>query len=211
MAHFTLLAKESKLKDTWKPCAIIAAPDKDNAGRQSKAMREGGVLAFVPSPAHFKIRRSTRSEISLMMGFFQSFGGLNLLFASDADKDGFFARRQRLLASFFMGIYIDPDSMKRRYGGFFTPHNPKPSSSTSSGGGSERPSEEQKEEAQSESLSLSQVEEKSEPVSIAPSMEVEDGGVDASNQESALAAILASEEANDGGKNRDDSFDLGMF
>ena len=231
MAHYTVVASPEREKAGWKPCAILQAASVETATRQAKALRDSGGLAFVTRPARFRIRRSTRAEVQLMVAFFHSFGALSMLFGSEAERDGMFARRKKILLSFFMGLYIDPAALRRRY----VDGSPFATTTTTTGsGGSETEMEESSQDSGASEIDESDAaaiaaEAEAESLVTAEDLASEDMGmseasegegefsgaasdaIDDSNQEAALAAILASPEANDGGKSRDESFDLDIL
>lgn len=247
MAHFTLMASPEHEKAGWRPCAVLQASTIETASRQAKALRDSGGLAFVSRPARFRMRRATRGEVRLMVAFFHSYGALGMLFGSEAERDGFFARRKKILLSFFMGLYIDPAALRRRYvdGGPFDDSAPSGSGGTVSEIGSsqiESPGKvDEKDEAPKEKPSEKVSALESEDEALAAEMAAEQEGegslvsepidallneasgddnefseasgdaIDETNQEAALAAILASPAANDGGKSRDESFDLDIL
>jgi hypothetical protein len=215
MAHFTVIASPEKEKKGWRACAVLQASSMEAAAYQARALRQSGGLAFVPRPARFRVRRATRGEVRLMVAFFHSFGALGVLLGSDAERDSFLARRRKLLLSFFMGLYIDPEAMRRRYLEDSTGSGSVPDSS----GGIEAAGEEATTEVDHEAV-IAEVEALGEPAGLAAAADSLNLGefaqaasdaIDESSQEAHLAAILASAEANDGGKGRDESFDLGIL
>lgn len=227
MAHYALVAKRDGVDEGWRACALLVAGGVDGAARQAKALRVGGGLAFVPHPARFRLRRATRTELALLLGFFRAMGAPSVAFGDQADADAAFARRERLLRSFFLGLYIDPEAMKRRFGGGSLPMG---GADGAGGGGTDM--------ADDGGLGRGLGGVSSPAVSLAPaqlpSAESSGGGAmgagatladalglegegdpdaplgDAA-QESALAAILGSVEANDGGHGREQSFDLDIL
>lgn len=238
MAHYTLIASTDADTKGWRPCAVLSASSSNTAANQAVSLRKNGGLSFVAQPARFRIRRATRTEVALMMGFFHSLGSLSDIVGTQDDLDLLFARRKKLLLSFFMGIFIDFDAMKKRYLNN-SPFDPDTFSTTSSGGTemSEGKVTSLQKETESPESATPEVEAKAETKSADPIEEAETGNetgneptqtddaetemgafseasseaVDNSSQEDALAQILASSEANDGGKSRDESVDLGIL
>lgn len=224
MAYYALITRRDGTVDPWKPCAFLISGEQQGAARQAKALRAGGGIAFVPNPSRFRIRRATRSEVSLMMGFFRSVGAPSDAFASDQDLDAAFARRERLLRAFFLGLYIDPDAMRRRYA-LVDPDAGGAGGWQGAGGGDESglPMPQSAPLADSlsdEGLGVGGDEGMGSVEGAAPVADVggaglldaaQDGPLGSENQESALAAILNSAEANDGGKGREESFDLDIL
>jgi hypothetical protein len=217
MAYYALITRREGSVEPWKPCAFLISGEQEGAARQAKALRVGGGIAFVPNPSRFRIRRATRTEVSLMMGFFRSVGAPSDAFASDHDLDAAFARRERLLRAFFLGLYIDPDAMRRRYAPF-APDTTGGGSGASGGGGestgldsvglSPEPSVEEVSQGAVESLG----DVDGGGILLAGEAATgDDGPLGSENQENALAAILNSAEANDGGKGREESFDLDIL
>jgi hypothetical protein len=223
MAHFTIISSPDNEKKGWRPCAILNTSTIESAAQQAKSLRTSGGLAFVSKPARFKIRRSTRTEMRLMMAFFHSFGSLNSIVGSDSDKDVFFARRQKLLLSFFMGIFIDFEAMKKRYlpdgsdGDTIVKKSSSGGAETEGLEDSKKLEEELKQAIAAEILSESALSESegthdSGNEGILDSDDSDSSGpIGDTNQEDALAQILASSEANDGGKSRDESIDLDIL
>lgn len=172
-----------------------------------------------------------------MVGFFHSLGSLSDVIGTQDDIDILFARRQKLLLSFFMGIFIDLEAMKRKYLKN-SPFSPDTFTTTGSGGvessqdkaaSLEKETDEVeagssgREEAKvdNDSLEHSQSSVEDDVATAAQAGDVESEmeafseasseAIDNSSQEDALAQILASSEANDGGKSRDESVDLGIL
>ena len=226
MAHYALVAKRDGVDEGWRACALLAAGSMDGAARQAKALRIAGGLAFVPQPARFRLRRATRSELALLVGFFRAMGTPSVAFGDQTDADAAFARRERLLRSFFLGIYVDPEAMKRRFGAAGAV--PLGTAGAGTGGGVDM--------ADDGGLGMARIaapvsvaapvalggasEAASSPSDAGPSLADAlglegEGDLDAplgdAAQESALAAILGSAEANDGGHGREQSFDLDIL
>jgi uncharacterized protein YneF (UPF0154 family) len=234
MAHYTLIASADADTKGWRPCAVLSASSSNAAANQAISLRKNGGLAFVAQPARFRIRRSTRTEVALMMGFFHSLGSLSDVVGTQDDLDILFARRQKLLLSFFMGIFIDLEAMKRKYLKN-SPFNPDTFTTTGSGGvesSQEKTASLEKEtdEVEAESSGRDEAEVDTDSLEEAQSSveadaaqtgdvesemgafsEASSEAIDNSSQEDALAQILASSEANDGGKSRDESVDLGIL
>jgi hypothetical protein len=216
MAYYALITRRADSVEAWRPCAFLISGEHEGAARQAKALRVGGGIAFVPNPSRFRIRRATRSEVSLMMGFFRSVGAPSDAFASDQDLDAAFARRERLLRAFFLGLYIDPDAMRRRYAPFAP--DATDAGTGASGGGGESTSLDvlsSVSQTSTEEMSQGSVESLADVdgggVFAGEAAAGDDGPLGSENQESALAAILNSAEANDGGKGREESFDLDIL
>ena len=210
MAHYALVTRPDQPGETWRACAILMAGGPQAAARQARALRLGGGLAFVPSPSRFRIRRASRGEVAMLVGFFQGMGAPLDAMASQADMDAGFARRERLLRSFFLALYLNPESLRRKYG---IPS--KPSAPPGSGG---TVSESDMGFAPSGVVSQTDAQSiETEATNPSPVLEVPvavdegDSPLGSDNQENALAAILASAEANDGGHGREQSFDLDIL
>lgn len=211
MAHYALVTR-SDSGGVWRACALLVAGGIGAAALQARALRSGGGLAFVPSPARFRIRRASRSEVALLVAFFRGMGAPWEEMASQAEIDSGFARRERLLRAFFLGLYLDPEGLRRKYGGQI----PAPISTapTGSSGGSEQEGD--------GATSLNpmaldaEMDDDANTASSTPLDTVLDGVDSVSplggdNQEDALLSILQSAEANDGGQGREQSFDLDML
>lgn len=215
MAHYALITRVEATAQPWRPCAILVAGGPALAARQARALRMGGGLAFVPSPSRFRIRRASRYEVTLLTAFFRGMGMPSEEMAYQVDIDSGYARRERLLRAFFMGLYLNPEGLRKKYGGFVAPSGGSGSSSPSGGVDMAEPSS-----------GLSPVAlEKDEVVDVLSTQPLEgavheeegmeatedDSPLGSANQEDALLSILNSSEANDGGHGREQSFDLDIL
>jgi len=221
MAHYALITRGED-KGVWKACALLIAGSPQAAARQARALRLAGGLAFVPSPSRFRIRRASRSEVSLLLAFFRGMGMPWEEMASQADIDSGFARRERLLRAFFLGLYLDPEGLRRKYGVLPAPLG-APGAPPSGGSGGEEQSGGGLVLGKDPLETLTETDVLAQPVTLsedespyAPGVadvlgEGEDAPLGSDNQENALDAILQSAEANDGGHGREQSFDLDIL
>lgn len=221
MAHYALITRGED-KGVWKACALLIAGSPQAAARQARALRLAGGLAFVPSPSRFRIRRASRGEVSLLLAFFRGMGMPWEEMASQADIDSGFARRERLLRAFFLGLYLDPEGLRRKYGmlsaPFGVPASPAPGGSggeEQSGGGLILGNDTMEASPEADVLAppavLSEDDAPYAPGGVDGLGEDEDAPLGSDNQENALDAILQSAEANDGGHGREQSFDLDIL
>lgn len=200
-------------------CALIPAASIEAAGRGARALRESGALAFVETPSRFRLRMATRGEISLLQRFLASCSLETATGPTGADLDGLLVRRQRLIQSFFLALYLDPRGLKERLRGL---NDPGGSSGGLPGGsgGAERPVEtDERTEAVPGALIVGAERDSAEIAArpadpVAPASDTSSGSRDsagavgAESQENALARILNSPEANDGGASRSSAIDL---
>lgn len=152
--------------------------------------------------------------MALLLAFFRAMGGPDVGMSSQADIDSGFARRERLLRAFFLGLYLDPEGLRRKYGGGILaarPSWPSPSGGTDQGDDSGA----QKDPASVLEGGIDALDAQEAPqdqgASSTPALdESQDGDAPLSgaNQEDVLMGILQSTEANDGGRGRDASMDL---
>ena len=94
---------------------MLQASSVHNASDQARLLRKSGTLAFVKSPAEFQIRRATRQELLLLAAFFVSFANVAIEFNTKDDYEAAINKRQKLMMSFFVGIYHDLENMKKHY------------------------------------------------------------------------------------------------
>ena len=116
MPLFSLLSKTANA-ERWRTCSIFPANDFKAASRVAKSIRDANTIGFVPYPSLFRIRLSSRREVSLMVNFLNATDNSALQAYRMEDLDGVMRRRQNLLTSFYIGMYHQPDIMKKRFGG----------------------------------------------------------------------------------------------
>lgn len=182
-------------------CALLPSSSIDGAERAAREMRHSGALGYVEPGSRFRIRRATRTEISLMRRFLHSCHLEAPADRTGADFDSLIVRRQRLLLSFFLGLYFDPVGMRARLSGVADPSTP--GGGVSGSGGIERATPEAADERPAGSMASESPQDAAEG-----KVSTGDGPIGAESQEAALAGILASPEANDGGAGRDGGYDL---
>lgn len=185
----------------------------EEAAEQAKRLRDSGHLAFVRPGSHYAIRPSSRRETDLLQRFFASCNRSEGKLYQKSDFDGLLTRRSSLLMAFFAGLYLAPEILRKRLAPNGVAGAAKGSSSSGSGGQESQTStaidlpasEASSEEAHKEPVDAIAA----ETDLVAPSDSEEGDAIDNSSQEDALAAILGSKEANDGGAGRDQQIDLG--
>tara|TARA_Y100000815_G_C13345700_1_gene501974 strand:+ start:4420 stop:5067 length:648 start_codon:yes stop_codon:yes gene_type:complete len=116
MAFYALLASSPK-SQRWRTCAIFPAGGVAQAALQARALRDSNSLGFVPHPSKFRMRPATRRELSLLSSYMSSVNNSTLPTFKEEDLDGLLYRRKKLMTSFFMGLFLQPEVMKERYGG----------------------------------------------------------------------------------------------
>jgi hypothetical protein len=178
-------------------CAILPAATYEDARRSAQSLIESGRLSFVEYGSKYEVRPATRRETSLMQSFMASKSRARTDLHVGADFDGLLARRQDLITSFFLSLYIDPDGSRGTRSEPPASRPSTPAGTTGSGGVETDPTE----------ASTQEAEEVEAEAPESPQEQEAEGAIDSSSQEDALAAILNSGEANDPGE--DTSVDLG--
>jgi hypothetical protein len=207
MQYFSIVARKNDSHP--RTCAMIQDATLQGAATKARTIIESRHLPHIDRNSHFSIRKSSRRETSLLQSFLATKTGDNISTYLPEDFDSLMSRRKTMLLSFFMALYIDPDSLKKR----FSPQNagrasnPNPSGS----GGTTMDASEASiavDEASTtneadESSSGSQIEDQSVETGDASSEAVEVVGDD--NQLDALADIVNGGGSSDVG---DDEIDL---
>jgi hypothetical protein len=196
MAFYALLAKSPK-SERWRTCAIFPAGGTNQAAAHAKMLRDSNSLGFVPHPSQFRMRVATRREMSLLARYMASINNSTLPTFRADDLEGLFHRRRKLMTSFFMGLFLQPEVMKRHYGGGFGGGSSVsiPGTSTSGTGGVESEMEgadHQAETDQSEGntdISDAGVENAAEASSDAQVADDDAPLTDSSSQDAVLAAL----------------------
>lgn len=208
MEYFSLTARKGVALE--RTCVMVNATNIDDAALRATKLRDSGFLSFVEAGSTYAVRRSSRKETQLLQKFMNSCNRTEAKIHLQSDFDGLLARRQSLMMSFFMALYLAPDKIRQKIEGT-EGSSPKPTTSPSGSGGSEQdasssdkaiaaPEDQASSDIQNDSLNLDA--EASEHGTMG------DDAIDASAQDDALAAILGSAEANNGGT-KDHSVDLG--
>jgi hypothetical protein len=204
---------------------MVAAGSLEAAKIGAREVRDSGVLSFVEAGSNYRLRRASRTEVSLLAAFLSSCRPPQAGVSSRADVDALISRRQRLLMSFFLALYIDPVGLKRRLrvDQASSPDEVPPGSGSGSGGVEASSADKLMETGgmaaadtpeaagnEQSSGGQGQVGGMKEGVVSggAESAEAGDAPPGASALEGALASILSGPEANDGGVARDHAVDL---
>ncbi len=198
MKQYSLTAHVGK--QAPRTCAILPAATYEDARRSAQTLIESGRLSFVDYGSKYEVRPATRRETSLMQSFMASKARVRTDIHAGADFDGLLARRQDLITSFFLSLYLDPDGSKGTRGEAPAPRPATVPAPSGSGGTETEVSQAAAEGIQEAVESAASEPETDEGV-------VEEAAIDSSSQEDALAAILNSGEANDQGD--DTAVDLG--
>lgn len=175
--YFALTAQEEDKRE--RTCALVPASDMETAAVAARELRKSGSLSFVERGATFRLRFASRTETSLLTAFMLKYGGEATTPTSGRDTDGLLHRRQRMLISFFLALYLDIAGLKRLVG----PVTPGSSGGDDTSGG------------QQSSLEMAQTDQDHDSSE-------NDGVASLSTQEDALAALLETPAANDGGSSR---------
>lgn len=184
MAFYALLAQARKT-ERWRTCAIFPSGSRHGAIAQAKALRESNALGFVPYPTNFKMRGASRKEMALLTTYLNSIDNTHIETFRQEDLESFLRRRQKLMMSFFLGLFLQPEVMKRRYGSAGG-GKPVTIKNTTSGG------------IEREGLEANQEALEDQDSNIEPAGVESKGGAltNSSEQEAALEALLSSDEAN---------------
>jgi hypothetical protein len=207
MKYFALIAKKGDRRE--RPCALIDASTIEDAAVRARRLRDEGFLSYVEAGSTYSIRAASRWETQLLQRFLNACNRADDKIHMQSDFDGLLARRQSLLLSFFMGLYLAPDRVRQVADGSQSqatpPSAPKP---TGSGG------VEQEGQSAADALDASPVDHSASPSPQSSSAvtetdaaeDVSTGPIDNSSQHDALAAILDTTNNTD---TQDRSVDLG--
>jgi hypothetical protein len=184
MAFYALVAQERKT-GRWRTCAIFPSGSRHGAIAQAKVLRDSNALGFVPYPTNFKIRGASRKEMALLTAYLNSIDNTHIETFRQDHLESLLRIRQKLMISFFLGLFLQPEVMERRYGGAGG-GKPVTIKNTTSGG------------VESEGLEGRKEALEDQGDSIEPDGEESKGGAltNSSEQEAALEALLSSDEAN---------------
>lgn len=135
MQYFSIIARSGN--GHGRPCAMLQDSTIEAAAEKARRIIRAEHLNYVEKSAAFSIRKSSRRETALLQNYLASCSGARLSTYLQEDLDGLLGRRNSLLLSFFMALYLDPEKLRAR----FDPSAPgKPpvsgaASDTSSGSG----------------------------------------------------------------------------
>lgn len=211
MKYFALTARKGT--EPERSCALIDAPTIEDAALRAQRLKEEGFLSYVQHGSTYAIRPASRRETKLLQEFLNSCNRTEAKIHMQGDFDGLLARRQSLMMSFFMGLYLAPEKLRVK----ITGEGPKSSASSSSapggsGGIQQDPAGKTTTTPQAEASSPTTEKSTSQGSPEAPTPDNDEGSeapIGNQAQEDMLASILGSEEANDGGAGRDVDIDLG--
>lgn len=218
MAFYSLIAQDKKTQ-RWRTCAIFQAGSQHSAALQAKALRESHALGFVPYPTNFKMRNTSRREMFLLTSYLNSVDNSHIETFRPEELESFLRRRRKLMMSFFLGLFHDPEGMKRRFSGE-TGGKPITLKNSTSGG-----VETELEETQDAIETSSNDQKSSGEVNEATGQDasetnqngsdtsesVNESLTDASEQEAALAALLSSDEATSSNDGNSGEIDLDFY
>eukprot|EP00919_Chromeraceae_sp_WS-2016_P021372 GHVR01050475.1.p1 GENE.GHVR01050475.1~~GHVR01050475.1.p1 ORF type:complete len:214 (+),score=36.21 GHVR01050475.1:401-1042(+) len=208
MKYFTLTAVKGN--DPERGCALIDAPNIKDAAIRARRLRDAGFLSYVKQGSTYAIRPSSRRETDLLQKFLNACNRTETKIHLQSDFDGLLARRQSLLLSFFMGLYLAPDKLKRMANGGIDDAKDRPVASTPSGSGGVEQAASQEMSADEAEASPPAAEQDAVSNQSEAAVEQKSSGddpIDNSNQDDMLASILnGSSDTNSGG---DHAIDLG--
>jgi hypothetical protein len=197
MQHFTLVAHKGGESD--RACAIFTAVDIKAAARQSNKLRQAAFLGFIDNGSKFAVRASSRRETDILQRFLASCNLTRTDTYKATDLDGLLSRRQDLMLSFFMALYLDPKSLRDRLDAPLPYSTPSSPSGGGSGGTTQVSQELHPDEAGQKS-------EENTPIESSGDLDApEDEPVDNTSQIDILASIASGDDK----ETRDQHIDLG--
>lgn len=192
MAFYALLAHD-RPTGRWRTCAIFPSGSRDAAALHARSLRDSNILGFVPYPSDFKMRQASRREVSLLLNFMNAVDNSALITFRGDHLESLLGRRRKLMSSFFLGMFLQPEVMKRKYGGALGTSTTTGSSSAGGGEEMEGSREETAQDSLTSSEASSEEPHEQSDVTVEGDVSAEDGALtDASQQEAALDALLSS-------------------
>lgn len=209
MKYFTLTA--AKGRDKERSCALIDAANIEDAALRARRLKDEGFLSFVKPGSTYAIRASSRRETDLLQKFLNACNGAEARIHLQSDFDGLLARRQSLMLSFFMGLYLAPDKVRTIANGGIATSTPKTTATAPSGSGGVEQSAAPKDDVLEDSAQEAAVEASEDAVGMdqpeGAALSGEDAPIDNSSQDDMLASILNGAESPASGG--DQPIDLG--
>lgn len=213
MKYFALTARKGTEPD--RACALIDAPTIEDAALRAQRLKDEGFLSYVQHGSVYAIRPASRRETKLLQEFLNSCNRTEARIHMQGDFDGLLARRQSLMMSFFMALYLAPEKLKVKITGDAKPASAaSPPGPSGSGGVQQDPaaaagSEKSEAAPEQEAASSSENADKAHEEPDTSEGEADSDPIGNQAQEDMLASLLGSDEANDGGAGRDVDIDLG--
>jgi len=113
MQYFSIIAR--KADDPARTCAMLQDSTLQGAAEKARHLVLSEALPHVEKNSRFSVRRSSRRETSLLQAFLASGTGDRMSTYLQEDLDSLMSRRNSMLLSFFMALYLDPTGLKRRF------------------------------------------------------------------------------------------------
>lgn len=114
MQYFTIVAYIGQ-RAQGRACAMISAASLKNAAEKAGHLVRSDHLKFVEHGSKYAIRASSRRETSLLQSYLASCNGAHLETYVAEDLDSLLWRRGSQLLSFFMLLYLAPETLHRRF------------------------------------------------------------------------------------------------
>jgi len=191
MQYFALTAVKGKERE--RSCALIDAPTIEDAAARARRLKDDGFLSFVKPGSTYAIRAASRRETQLLQKFLQACNRADARIHMQSDFDGLLARRQSLLLSFFMGMYLAPEKIRQiADGGSASTPRPLGATNASGSGGVEMSSEAslETEPTQEQGAPEGGTQQDTDQADEEVEAEASDEPIDASSQNDMLASIL---------------------
>ncbi len=181
MQYFSIIARFGD--DPPKTCAMLQGANLEAAAIKARRLILSDMLPHVRRNSTYSIRRSSRRETSLLQDFLSNGTGDKMSTYLQEDLDSLLSRRNGMLLSFYMALYLDPGRLKSRFDAKPSGRTTSTSSPSGTGGVTHEPSV--MDETTSEAALLS-----GEAPSTSPQATEEKSVVNDDNQISALEDIV---------------------
>jgi hypothetical protein len=113
MQYFSIIAR--KEGDVPRTCAMLQSATIEAAAAQARRIVTSNMLPHVDKSSRFSVRRSSRRETTLLQEFLASGTGDKMTTYLQEEIDSLLWRRNGMLLSFFMALYLDPKALKKRF------------------------------------------------------------------------------------------------
>ena len=113
MQYFSIVSKSDDRAP--RTCAMLQDATLQSAALKARQIIESDHLPHVDRRNHFSIRRSSRRETSLLQKFMATGTHDKTATYLPEDLDSLLSRRNSMLLSFFMALYMDPEKLKKRF------------------------------------------------------------------------------------------------
>jgi hypothetical protein len=215
MQFYSLTA--SRTSGTERTCAMFPAMGLDEAARYAEILKDSGHLGYVEFGSLFAVRASSRRETELLQRFMATCNRTETAMHAEQDFDGLLNRRQSLMLTFFMALYLAPEEITKMVNnpaGGITKAAPGGGTGGNTGSGgietsSAAPTPAETAPTEASAATAAGTDSPAAFDDQDDTILTDDAPIDNSNQDSILADLLGSPEANDGGASRDRDVELG--